>query len=148
MSSVTVRTKMMDFLTAEFPTEKFVDMSLDYQELSDILEQNNIGKTDEWVGVQFVGSEEEHIVLGSKEHGTYREMGMVYLHIVAPAQLGVVNKILPKIESFRDVFRGRRVDTIVIEKVTPPNFGSGTLKFEDGFMSGSTSIQYYNDLNI
>lgn len=148
MSSVVVREKIMNFLTTNFPSEKFVDMSVDYRELSEILEEYNIARRDSWVGVQFVGSDEQHMVLGSKEKGTYRELGAVYLHIVAPAQLGVANILLPRIESYRNAFRGQRIDSLVVEKTTPPDFGSGTLQFEDGFLSGTTAIHYYNDLNI
>lgn len=148
MSSTTVRNKIMTFLTTEYPTIKFLDMTLEYFELREVLEDANISCSDSWVGVQFVGDDESPITTGSKDKGTFRELGSVFLHVVEPAQLGVVNLILPKIESFRDTFRGTRVGSIVIEKVSPPNFDSGTLKFNDGWMSGSTNIQFYSDLNI
>ena len=57
--------------------------------------------------------------------------------------------ILTRAETLRNLIRGRRINDIVIEGVTPPNFEQGaTLDLDAGYSSGSFIVNYYRDLNL
>lgn len=150
MSSVYVRTQIKSFLTTNAPTEKVADMTGQFQELQDFLTTNSIGLSSPWIGIQFVGNDETPITVGAtNSHGKYRENGAVYFHIVDIAKLAVHDLILARAETIRNLLRGARIGDIVIESVTPPNFGEGaTLNFDGGYISGSFIVAYYRDVNL
>lgn len=149
MSSLYVRNEIKDFLTANFPVESQVDISAEYGNLSKMLDKAGVGKTDPWLALQFVGSDEVPISVGSLNKGCYREIGAIFLHIVEPVKLGVIDPLLTRAEALRDGFRGRRIGDIIVDSVTPPNTESGaTLEFEGGYTSATINISYRRDLNI
>lgn len=150
MSSVYVRTQILNFLTTELPTENVVDMTADFQTLQDFLSYNSIGENDNWLGVQFLGFEEVPIdVLSTNTVGKYREIGSITLHVVSVASLGIHNAILTRAEQVRDKMRGQRIGPILIESVSPANFGAGiTLSFEGGYVSAAITIEYMYEKNL
>lgn len=150
MSSLATRTSFKNFITTNAPTETLIDLTGHYEEFQDLIEESGIGPEDPWVGIEFVGSDEIPITVGSTNvQGKYRETGAVYIHVVDIAKLGVSDIILTRAEALRDLFRGQRIDSIFIESVTPVNFGAGaTLRFESGYMAGSFIIGYEKDLDL
>lgn len=149
MSSQYVREEVLNHLQTEYPTEKFLDLTAQYQELSDFLSDNSVGKTDNWIGVQFTGGPDDIVTIGS-DGGCYRETGTILLHIVSPVQMGVANIILPRIETIRMGLRGKRISgDIVVDGTTTPNFEAGaTLEFSGGYTSGTTVINYHRDQTL
>jgi hypothetical protein len=55
MSTKFVRETILNFMAAEMPSDKIVDLTSEMEELSDLLEYNNIGPSEDWIGVQFLG---------------------------------------------------------------------------------------------
>lgn len=151
MSSKFVRDSILDFLKTEVPQETIIDLTAQFEELEDLLEHNDITLNDDWIGVQFLGNEEIPVSIQSQNNkGCFREIGAIYLHIVAVSQLGGHKAILTRAEALRDKFRGRRINnTVIIEQVGPPNFGEGiTLNFESGFTAAAITIFYRRDLDL
>lgn len=150
MSSSYVRTQFKNVLTADFPLERKVDLTAEYDELQNVLKRHNIGSLQSWLGLQFVGNSEEPISIEANNNtGCYREIGAIYLHIVERSRIGVADAILTRAEALRVALRGRRINDIVIEKVSPPNFeGGSTLDFEGGWTSASVIIEYHKDTNL
>lgn len=149
MSSVYVRDQITNFITSN-SVEKVVDLTGEFGELRDMLSQAGVNGQDTWIGLQFVGSEEIPVdILSTNSKGKYRESGVIYLHIVDIARLGVHNAILPRAEALRSLFRGQRIGTILIEAVSPPNFGGGvTLSFSGGYTAALVQIDYQRDLDL
>jgi hypothetical protein len=150
MSSKIVRQEIKDFLTDTFPDETFIELDGAFQEIRDLVADAGITSNDPWVGLQFVGNEEIPITVGSTNtKGKYREVGAVYLHVVEIAKLGVGTSILDRAEALRDSLRGQRINGIIIESVSPVNFGVGaSLDFEGGYTSGSFILSYEKDLDL
>lgn len=151
MSSSYVRTELKNFITTNIPSEiNVVDLTGEYENLRNVLAKSGINHTNNWLGLQFIANEEEVITLAAgNDAGKYREFGALYLHIVSPAQIGVVDIILPRTETIRNAFRGQRIGDILIQSVTPPNFEAGaTLQFEGGYQSASVIVTYERDLNL
>lgn len=149
MSSQYVREEILTYLNAN-SAETFLDLSGEFEQIHDFLAHSGVNHNDNWVGIQFVGSEEEPISLNANgQVGCYREYGTIYVHVVAPTRIGVVAAILPRAEALRTILRGRRIGDIIIDRVSPANFGSGaTIDFEAGFTSGSFLVDYRRDLNL
>lgn len=149
MSSPYVRTQIKDFLAAN-SGESVIDLTALFEEIKELLAENNIQPDAPWLGVQFVGSDEIPVALSAtNDQGLYRETGAIYFHVVATAQLGVGDAMLTRGETLRNLFRGRRIGDIIVDSVTPMNFDSGaTLAFEGGYMSGSFFVSYRRDLNL
>lgn len=150
MSSVFVRQSILDYLAAN-SAEVVADFTADFEQLSDFLELNNIADQQPWVGIQFVGSQEVAVdIRATDSKGKYRENGVIYLHIVDIAKLGVHNLILNRAEILRSKFRGKRIaGTILIESVSPANFGAGvTLSFEGGYTAALVQIDYQRDFDL
>lgn len=149
MSSLFVRESIEDFIALEFPLESLVDVTADYEELNDMLEDSGVTPGSKWLGIQYVGSEESQVdISGTNTHGTWREYGIIYLHIVDISQTNIHRPILVRAEALRSKFRSRRINSsIVIESVSPCNFGAGiSLEFEGGYTSGLVEIAYRRDL--
>lgn len=144
MSSKYVRNTINNYLSAN-SAETFIDISNEQRELLDLVSDNGIGADDNWVGVQYAASIEEPI---SVLAGCYREFGTVLMHIVAPIGINVVyGNILDRAETLQGLFRGKRIDDIVIESITPLNTERGTtLEFDNSFTSGTFFVNYYRDL--
>lgn len=150
MSSVTVRTAIKQFLTDNASGESVVDLSGDFQDFKQLLADAGVQPDAPWLGVEFIGDDEVPIALAATNVlGKYREFGSVYFHIADVAKIGCSDAILTRGEVLRDLFRGSRIGSILIESVTPINFGRGaTLDFEGGYMSGSFLIAYQMDKDL
>ena len=150
MSSLAVRTAIKSFITTNNPTENFIDLSGQYATIEELIADNGLTPDDPWLGLEFIGSDEQPITLAAtNDEGKYRESGAIYFHVVDVAKLGVSDSILARAEAIRDTFRGQRIGDILIESVSPPNFGNGaTLNFEGGYMAASFFVAYRTDKNI
>lgn len=150
MSSSYVRTQIKNFITTFHPGENLIDLTSQYNSIGDVLSDASLTHNDNWLGVQFSSSEERTIsVHATNSTGLYREVGIIYLHIVEPVQKNVADLILARSEDLRDSFRGRRIGDMVIEDISPPNFETGaTIQFEGGYTSASVVISYYRDLKL
>jgi len=144
MSSKDLRDQIKTFLTAN-TAETVVDISGEFRTLIDVAQYNSITPDDNWVAIQFIGSDEEPISIESK---CYREFGSIFIHVIAPIQIDVVNvNIIDRAETLRSLFRGKRINDIVIESVAPLNTEAGTtLEFDNSFTSGTFFINYYRDI--
>ncbi len=150
MCSLFVRESVLDFMAQQVTGEIVIDLTAEFEELDDLLEYNNVDSGDNWVGVQFLGADESPVdIRATNEKGTYRELGAIHIHVVAVAKMGGHNGILTRAEAIRDKFRGQRIGTILIESVSPPNFGEGiSLSFTGGYTSATFTIAYQRDLNL
>lgn len=144
MSSKDTRLQIKSYFTTN-SSETLVDISGEFRELIDVAGANGITFSDNWVAIQFVGADEEPI---SIETNCYREFGSIFFHIIAPIQIDVINNnILDRTETLRSLFRGKRINDIVIESVAPLSTEAGTtLEFDNGFTSGTFFINYYRDI--
>ena len=148
MSSLSVRTQIKDFLEDE-SGETVIDLTTEFAEMRTLLTENDVQPDAPWLGLQFIGDEELPVSLAAtNEIGLYRETGSIVLHICAIARIGVGDSILSRAEDLRNLFRGRRINNIIIEAVTPTNTGPGsTLEFEGGYVSGTVTISYHADFS-
>lgn len=148
MSSSAVRTLVKDYLSSTFPTETLIDLTGEYDTIDDLINDYSLGRQDDWVGLQFLPSDESPMTIDSdNDAGNYREEGTIYIHVVSPSRLGVGDAILTRAESIRNALRGKRLSGMVIERVIPPNFESGaTLDFEGGYTSATVVLDYHYDL--
>jgi len=146
LSSAYVRTKVKDFLTANSSETETVDLSVQYKDIFEIV----VSYDSVWLGLEFFGGTEVPITVpATNTQGKYRETGAVYFHVVEPAKAGAVDSILTRGEALRSLLRGQRIESILIEEVTPLNYGSGaTLQFEGGFVSASFLASYERDLDL
>lgn len=150
MSSVYVRTEIKNFLADE-SDETVVDLTSQFGELKQFLaEEYDVQPDSPWLGIQFIGDDEIPVSLAAtNDQGKYRETGAIFFHVVDVARLGNGDSLLTRGETLRNLFRGRRIGSIIIDSVTPMNFDSGaTLQFEGGFMSGSFLAGYRRDLDL
>lgn len=149
MSSAYVRTEIKDFLEDE-SEETVVDLTAAHQDFKQMLADAGVQPDAPWLGLQFIGEDEIPVALAAtNDQGMYRETGAIYVHVCDVARLGAGDLLLTRGEVLRNLFRGRRIEDIVIESVTPMNFDLGaTLEFEGGYMSGSFLVAYYRDLNL
>lgn len=146
MSSKYVRDQVTAFIGAQLSSETFIDLTAEFQEMNKLIDSSGVTYEEDWLGCQFIGGEEEMIAVGAKD---YRETGSVFLHVVAPAVSGARAGMIDRAEAIRDAFRGKRINDLVIESVTPPNFeASSTLQFEGGWTACSVIVNYYRDLHI
>lgn len=151
MSSKFVRDSILEFLEEELEGETVIDLTAQFDELQDLLTAYDLTMNDAWIGVQFVGSEEIPISIQSQnQKGCFREIGVIYIHVVDVSHIGVHNSILARAEVIRNLLRGRRINnSVIIEQVGPPNFGEGiTLNFEGGYTASAITIFYKRDLDL
>lgn len=150
MSSVYVRTEIKNFIATEFPLEKVIDLSGQYETMDQIIDNEGLAPDDPWLGIEFIANDEVPITVpATNSQGRYREDGAVYFHIVEVASLGNSGTILSRGESLRNKLRGQRIGQIIVESITPLNFGSGaTLQFEGGYTSASFVLSYQRDLEL
>jgi hypothetical protein len=149
MSSSSVRTAITNFITTELSGETLIDLTAEFEYLNDLLDRYN-AKGDAWLGMQFIANPEEPIGLAADNtQGMYLEEGLIYLHVVDVAYLGVASSLLSRAEAIRTKFRGQRIGDIVIEATSPPNFeAGGTLQFEGGYTACSVLISYSRRFTI
>jgi hypothetical protein len=146
MSSLSVRTLIKTFLE-DNSSEDVVDLSAQFGDFKQMTAQAGIQPNAPWLGLDFIANEELPISLAAtNDQGLYRELGSIVLHVCAEAKIGVGQSILTRGEALRNLFRGVRIDSIVIESVTPVNFGPGaTLEFDGGYVSGTITVAYHSD---
>ena len=147
MSSLNVRTAIKAFLAANLPTESILDITAEFEDIQDFLNAAGVGLDNPWLGVQFASFGEEPVdILATNSKGKYRETGTIFLHIVDVAKKDVHNGILVRAEAIRDKLRGQRIGSILIESVSPANFGTGvTLSFEGGYVAAVVTADYEYD---
>jgi hypothetical protein len=151
MSSKFVRDSILNFLEENTECENIIDLTAQFEELQDLMSQYGLTLNDDWIGIQFLGNEEVPISIQSQnQKGCYREIGAIYIHVVAVSKIGVHNQILARAETIRDLIRGRRInDSVIIEQVSPPNFGEGiTLNFESGYTAAAITVFYRRDIDL
>lgn len=151
MSSKIVRQEINAWILANIPSEpNVIDLTAQYLNMSELLAKESIGRNDPWLGIQFIGAGEEPSTLyANNTNGCYRETGSVFLHVVDRAKDTVLDDLLTRIETIRNKLRGQRINDIVVQGVTPPNFESGaTLQLEGGYQSASIIINFYRDLQL
>ena len=144
MSSKQLRIDIKNYISAN-SAETVVDLSGEYRTLIKVAGDNSITPNDNWVAIQFLGSEEEPIDV---QNMCFREFGSIFVHVIAPIQPNVVeNNLIDRTETLRALFRGKRINDIVIESVSPLNTEGGTtLEFDNSFTSGTFFINYYRDI--
>lgn len=149
MSSSYVRGEIKTFLGAN-SAESVIDLTAQYLNLQDMVANAGIGRKDPWLGLQFIGATEVPVALSADNtSGKYREIGGIFLHVVEKVSDTVTDDILTRCESLRTLLRGRRINDIIIESVSPANFESGaTLQFEGGYQAASVIVSYQRDLNL
>lgn len=147
MSSLAVRDLINQFLE-DNSTEDVVDLTGHFEEMKNMLADNDIQPDAPWLGLEFIGDEELPVSLAAtNDQGLYREFGQISLHICAVAKIGVGSSIIQRGEVLRKLFRGERIGGIVVESVSPINTGPGaTLEFEGGYVSGTITVSYYYDV--
>ena len=150
MSSTYVRNQFDTWIRANSAEANIIDLTAMYSELEIMLADKLIGRNDPWLALQYIGSNEEAVALSANNAtGKYRENGSVFVHIVARVSTTVYDDILVRTEAFRNLLRGQRINDILVESVTPPNFESGaTLQFEGGYQSASVIVNYQRDLSL
>lgn len=146
MSSVAVRTLVRQFLD-DNSDESVIDFTGHYEDLRQMVADAGIQPDAPWLGLDFIGDTEEPVSLAADhQQGLYREYGMIQLHVVAVAKVGVGASLESRAEALRSLFRGRRIGGIVVENVSPINTGPGaTLEFEGGYVSGTVNIIFHYD---
>lgn len=146
MSSLQVRDLITQFL-ADNSDEKVIDMTGAFEDLRQLLSDNDVEPDAPWLGLDFETDGEEPVSLAAdNEKGLYRETGLVILHICAVGKIGVGSDLATRGDALLTLFRGQRIGSIVVEKVSPINTGAGsTLEFDAGYVSGTLIIQYHSD---
>lgn len=150
MSSTYVRDQLKAFIGTDLATENLIDLTGEYRDVDDVIAGASLTFKDPWLGIQFVGSQDIPITVAANNiQGLYREIGTVMLHIVEMASSTSTDDILTRSETIRDAFRGQRINDIIVEEVTPPNFEQGaTLDFESGYVAATIILSYERDLNL
>jgi len=148
MSSQTVRDLIKNYMAVEFPSESLIDLTEQYDYLEDMLRDNNVSMSDPWVGIQFLGGDEIPVdISANNTQGCYRESGTIWIHVVEMARLGPKTTLIPRADSIRSKFRGKRLGDMVIRSVSPPATGAGaTLNFEGGYIAALIQITYDYDI--
>jgi hypothetical protein len=153
MSSKAVRDSIKTFFATEIPGTVTVDLTAEGKEMQDFLSANSLTHDDDWNGLTFGADPERGITIpASNTSGKYREEGFVFVHVVTPIvedTAMITSNLIDRAEVIKNLFRGMRIDDILILSVSQPNFESGaTLEFEGGFQSCSMLINYQKDLNL
>jgi len=149
MSSKYVRDQFNNFIDTN-SSENIIDLTGQFLTLNEVVSNAGLGRNDDWVGIQFIGASEEiHSITATNSQGRYREIGSVYLHIVARVSDSTTDDIINRSETLRNLLRGRRIEDMIIEGVAPENFEAGTtLELDAGYQSASIILNYYRDLNL
>lgn len=151
MSSKYIRTQVISYLETEMSPVKVVDFKAQYEVLEDLFEAEGILPEDQWIGIQFLPSDEVPVGLSADNTtGYYRETGSAFLHIVSPVKKAAGDEILDLSELVRSKLRGQKINgDIYVRGVTPPNFeAGGTLQMDGGFTSASVIVNYYRDFSL
>ena len=136
MSSSHIRQVIKTFIEAN-TSETLVDLTGHFEDLREMLEVSGVAPDAPWLGIEFVSDGEEPVGLyADNEKGLYREYGLIQLHVCTQAKIGAGASLETRGEALLNLFRGRRIDGIIVERVSPINTGPGaTLEFEVGSVS-------------
>ena len=147
MSSLAVRTAVRQFLTDNIPAETVVDITGHFEDLRQLLADAGVQPDAPWLGLDFSSDGEEPVSLtADNTRGLYREYGLIQLHVCALAKIGAGADLETRGEALLNLFRGRRIGNIIVERVSPINTGPGaTLEFDAGYVSGTVTAQYHYD---
>lgn len=128
--------------------ENFIDLTAAYQEIKELLADEDLQPDDDFVGLEFIGGEIVPVSLAANERvGLYREVGALLVHICAQAKIGVGQVILTRGEALQKLFFGRRLGDVVIDEVRDINTAQGaSLNFDGGYVSGTFQVGYYRDI--
>lgn len=150
MSSIYVRDQIEQFINDNLSSENLVDVTAEFDDIEELLADYGLDYQSKWLGIQYIGSDELPVSLfANNSSGKYRETGAIFLHVVEPARNAAKDDILTRGKAIRDAFRGQRINSVVVEGVTPLNFeSSATLQFEGGFTSASVVVNYYYDRSL
>lgn len=150
MSSSKVRLEVKSLFASNIPGENLVDLSAQYSSIPEVLSKKGITLANNWCGILFIGDREETVSLAADNtRGCYRERGMVQVFVMAPAQANVSDLMVARADAIRNVFRGRNLNGVMIEEVTPPNTEQGAiLELESNYMCAAFDIIYYLDINL
>lgn len=151
MSSSFVRTQILNYFASDITTETNVlDVTAKFDFLLDFLNDNGVTAKDRWLGLQFVGAEEQPIsVPANNSQGRYREFGSIFVHIVEVARSNSDVQLITRSENIRQKLRGLNLNGVRIESVSPPNFEFGaTLNFDGGYTACAIIVNYEYDINI
>lgn len=164
--SQAVEVKIRTFLDAQFPSEKFMEIDGQFEDLKKALTDNthpfvqdppgtpkpiSISMTEPWTGLQYVADVEQAVsVPATNTTGTYRETGFIAIHVVNKAQIGVERGIKTRCEAFQNAFRGKDIDGVRIVGIVPYNFSNGTtLDFVGGgYVSATITLSYEYDRRL
>lgn len=146
MSSSSVRTLVKAFLD-ENSDETVIDLTGHYEDLREMVAVEGLQPDAPWLGLEFIAGIKEPVSLvADHQQGLYREYGLIQLHVVAAARIGVGSSLVSRAESLLNLFNGRRIGGIIVESVSPMNTGPGaTLEFEGGYVSGTVSVSFHFD---
>lgn len=153
MSSAYVRTQIKSFIGTALPVENLIDLTGEYDDINDLISSAGLDPTQDWLGIEFIGGEESPVsVPATNTKGKYRELGGFMLHVVtavqSPASVNTDN-LLTRGTSVNNAFRGMRINDILIESMTQPNFESGaSIEFEAGYTAATVSVSYERDLDL
>ena len=152
MSSKTVRDAIKNYLSSTHPTENIIDITEEIEDLQDLIEGAGlVYQEDAWLGIDFIGFDEYPIdVLATNTTGKYREEGVLMIYVVeAVNKQDVMNprdRILVRAENILNSLRGKRLNGVVIERLTTPNFQAGSnLQFEGNYVSAMLSATFHFD---
>lgn len=155
MSSITVRTLIKDFIAAQLPGEVLIDLSDEVGEFKELVEEAGLTyMEDRWLGIDFMGFDEYPVdILATNTTGCYREEGTIMLFVVEAMNTGNPpsprDKILIRAESIMNAFRGMRISSLIVHRISPANFKSeSNLGFEGGYTSAMVSIDFHNDRHL
>lgn len=134
---------------ADNSDETVIDLTGHYEDLRQMVTDAGVQPDAPWLGLEFIGDTEEPVSLAAdNSKGLYREYGVLQLHVVAVAKIGVGAGLESRAEALRNLFRGRRIGGIIVESVSPVNTGPGaTLEFEGGYVSGTVSVIFHYDFS-
>ncbi len=150
MSSIYVRDQFKTFIAANIGSEKLLDISGEFREIKELLSDNLIAPGEVWNAIEFTPESERPITIGSSNtSGKYREKGLATVHVVGIAKIGGAASTLARAEALIDKLRGKKLGTIFVDSVSPPDFNiSASLNFSQGYTAVGIYIEYTNDIDL
>jgi len=137
MSSNYVRTEYKNFLTTNWVTTPFIDIS-DFKTINDLPQP-----PENVLLLEFVPQAEEEVSVGPGN--CYRERGIINNHVLAPSGYASTDA-LSVCEELRDLLRGIRIKDITVRAVNPPtNMNGAALQFDGSYDGWVIQLDYICD---